>query len=135
MFVTHFEFGGVGMYIYSHWSRLTTVLLEHQTEGTIAVRDKNSERKQLFDVTQRNLHSTTSTEIICERNHTYTACLHIFEHSRGFLRQNLHPWSAVQSRMTDTSQDQTSQILAELHRHNFIGLLLSKFLWNLCWNL
>lgn len=136
MFVTHCEFAGVGMYIYSRWSTLTMVLVEHQTESNVAVHDnRNSERKQLFDVPQRNLHSTTSTEIICERNHIYPACLRIFEHNRGFLRQNLHPWSVVQSRTTDTSQDQTAQILAELHRHNFIGLRLPKFLWNLCWNL
>lgn len=66
--------------------------------------------------TQSNLDSTTITEIVRERKHIYPISLCGFVHGTGFLRQNLYPWSVLQCRTTDTLQDQTSQILAKLHR-------------------
>lgn len=107
---------GTGMHIYSQ-SRLPTVLPKHQTGSTTALcNSRNSERKWLLHIAQRNLHSTTITEIISERKHICSDSLCSFEHDRGFLRQNLHPWSVLQCRTNDTPWDQTSQILAEPHR-------------------
>jgi len=55
MFVTRCASTGIGMYIHSQ-SRLTTVLLDSQLESTTAIHNsRDSERKWLFHITQRNL--------------------------------------------------------------------------------
>lgn len=50
------------------------------------------------------------------KENIYPDSLRVFEYGRGFLRQNLYPWSVLQCRTTDGPRDQTSQILAKLHR-------------------